>query len=41
VNTRNCRIDGFSSRFKCGQKITRAGKEKKAAEVTFIVMVKK
>jgi hypothetical protein len=41
VNTRNCRIDGFASRFKCGQKITRAGKEKKAAEVTFIVTVKK
>jgi hypothetical protein len=41
VNTRNCRIDGFATRFKCGQKITRAGKEKKAAEVTFIVTVKK
>jgi hypothetical protein len=41
VNTKTCRIDGFATKFKCGQKITRAGKEKKAAEVTFVVMVKK
>lgn len=41
VNTKTCKVEGFSSTYKCGAKITRAGKEKKAAEVTFIVMVKK
>jgi hypothetical protein len=41
VNTKNCKVEGFSSTYKCGAKITRAGKEKKAAEITFIVMVKK
>jgi hypothetical protein len=41
VNTKTCKIEGFSSTYKCGAKITRAGKEKKDAEVTFIVTVKK
>ena len=41
VNTKTCKIEGFSSTYKCGAKITRAGKEKKGAEITFIVMVKK
>lgn len=41
VNTKTCRIEGFATTFKCGAKINRAGKEKKAADVTFIVMVKK
>lgn len=41
VNTKTRKIEGFSQTFKTGAKITRAGKEKKAAEVTFIVTVKK
>ena len=41
VNTKTCKIEGFSSSYKCGAKIVRAGKEKKDAEVTFIVTVKK
>ena len=41
VNTKTCRIGGFATSFKCGAKINRAGKEKKAADVTFIVTVKK
>jgi hypothetical protein len=41
VNTKTCKIEGFSSSYKCGSKIVRAGKEKKEAEVTFIVTVKK
>lgn len=41
VNTRTCRILGFSSGYKCGATITRAGKEKKAAEISFKISVKK
>lgn len=41
VNTRNCRVDGFANNYKCGSTIVRAGKEKKSAEVTFTVSVKK
>lgn len=41
VDTRNCRIEGFVTTYRCGQTIVRAGKEKKAAEVTFTVQVKK
>lgn len=41
VNTRNCRIEGFTSSYKCGATISRAGKERKSAEVTFTVEVKK
>jgi hypothetical protein len=41
VNTKNCKVGGFASTYKCGAKITRGGKEQKSAEITFIVMVKK
>lgn len=41
VNTKTGKIEGFSSTYRTGQKITRAGKEKKDAEITFIVTVKK
>ncbi len=41
IDTRRCRIEGFASTYKCGQTIVRAGKEKKASEVTFKVEVKK
>jgi hypothetical protein len=41
VNTKTCRIEGFSSTVKCGATITRAGKEKKKAEISFKVTVKK
>jgi hypothetical protein len=41
VNSKTCRVLGFSSGYKCGATITRAGKEKKAAEVSFKVSVKK
>ncbi len=41
INTRNCKIDGFSSTYRCKQTISRAGKEKKAAEIYFTVDVKK
>lgn len=40
VNTRRCRIEGFAQTYKCGNTISRAGKEKKAAEVSFTVTVK-
>lgn len=40
VDTRRCRIGGFSSTYRCGASISRAGKEKKAADVTFTVDVK-
>ena len=41
INTKTCKVQGFSSTYKCGATISRAGKEKKAAEITFIVTVKK
>lgn len=41
VNTKTCRIEGFSSTQKCGSTITRTGKEKKKAEISFKVTVKK
>lgn len=41
VNTKTCKIEGFSSTQKCGQTITRTGKEKKKAEISFKVSVKK
>jgi hypothetical protein len=41
VDTRNCRIDGFANGYKCGDKITRAGDQRKGAEITFSVSVKK
>lgn len=39
--TKGCRIEGFSSTFKCGSTITRAGAEQKKAEISFSVSVKK
>jgi hypothetical protein len=41
INTKTCRVEGFASTYRCGAKISRAGKEKKAAEITFIVTVKR
>jgi len=38
--TKGCRIEGFSSPYKCGSSITRAGTEVKKAEITFSVSVK-
>jgi C2 domain len=40
VVTPGCRIEGFSSTYKCGSSITRAGAEKKKADITFSVNVK-
>ncbi len=40
VNTRTCRIDGFAEVYKCGTTISRAGTERKKAEITFRVTVK-
>jgi C2 domain len=37
IDTRSCRIGGFSSSYRCGNPITRAGTERKSAEVTFSV----
>ena len=39
--TSGCRIEGFSSTYKCGSSITRAGGEVKKAEITISVDVKK
>jgi hypothetical protein len=41
IDTRSCRITGFSESYKCGDSIKRAGDEKKKAEVTFTVKVNK
>ncbi len=41
VDTRNCRIVGFADGYSCGSKIVRAGDQRKAAEITFSVSVKK
>jgi hypothetical protein len=41
VDTRNCRIAGFAQAYRCKQRITRAGAERKAAEITFSVEVRK
>jgi hypothetical protein len=41
VNTRLCRVNGFAQVYKCGTSITRAGKEKKSAEITGTVTVKR
>lgn len=41
VNTRSCKVEGFSSTYKCGRTISRAGKEPKSADVSFTVSVKK
>lgn len=41
VDTKSGKIEGFSSTQKVGNTITRAGKEKKKAEISFKVTVKK
>jgi len=41
VDTKSCKIEGFSSTYKCGGTISRTGAEKKKAEVAFTVSVKK
>lgn len=41
VDTRSCRIDGFAETYKCGATISRAGGERKKAEISFKVDVKK
>ena len=35
IDTRRCRIDGFSTQEKCGRTINRAGQERKKAEIWF------
>lgn len=40
VNTKTCRITGFTESYKCGQTITRAGTETKKASISFEVNVK-
>jgi hypothetical protein len=39
VDTRSCRVSGFSDAYRCGQLIKRAGKERKRAELSFTVSV--
>lgn len=41
VDTRSCRVSGFSGGYSCGDKISRAGNENKKAEIDFVVRVKK
>jgi hypothetical protein len=41
VDTRRCRISGFASGYRCGNAIKRAGTERKKAEVTFAVDVRR
>ncbi len=41
INTRNCRISGFTQTYRCKSSIVRAGSEKKMAEITFSVDVKR
>ena len=41
VDTRSCRITGFSGSNRCDVTIVRAGKEKKSAEISFSVSVRK
>ncbi|AHB50265.1 hypothetical protein W911_12635 [Hyphomicrobium nitrativorans NL23] len=41
VDTRSCKLDGFAQSYKCGATITRAGTERKKAEISFKVDVKK
>jgi hypothetical protein len=37
IDTRRCRVEGFASGYSCKSLISRAGKEAKAAEITFTV----
>ena len=39
VDTRNCRVQGFTNGYQCREQIVRAGTGKKRAEVTFTVDV--
>jgi hypothetical protein len=41
IDTRSCRIGGFSTAYRCRSPIVRAGNEKKKAEVTFSIAVKR
>lgn len=41
IDTRSCRVAGFSGGYKCGQTITRDGDQKKKAHIEFRVDVKK
>ena len=41
VDTGGCHIEGFSNSYRCGSRITRAGTERKRAEITFSVNVKR
>ena len=41
VDTRSCNVEGFSGGQSCGDRIVRAGTEKKKAEVSFRVTVKR
>lgn len=41
VDTRSCVIEGFATDYKCGATITRAGGERKMAEISFKVTVSK
>lgn len=39
VNTRSCRLEGFSQAYRCGEIVRRAGGERKKAEMEFVVNV--
>lgn len=39
VNTRSCRLEGFSEPYRCNEDVVRAGGERKRAEMTFSVEV--
>ncbi|MDP1908220.1 MAG: hypothetical protein Q8K85_07965, partial [Hyphomicrobium sp.] len=41
IDTNSCKIEGFSQEYKCGTVITRGGTEKKKADISFKVTVKK
>lgn len=39
INTRSCRLEGFSEAYRCGEDVRRAGGERKKAEMVFMVQV--
>ncbi|MEQ1718525.1 MAG: hypothetical protein ABL907_21495 [Hyphomicrobium sp.] len=39
VNTRSCRLEGFSQAYRCGEDVRRGGGERKKAEMVFMVNV--
>ena len=39
VNTRSCRLEGFSQAYRCGEDVRRSGGERKKAEMVFMVQV--